>query len=139
MTTDAVSVTYPKSTTEGDFADFKITEARRNQLYAVGDFACDKIKYGYPPTSACGHLDGYRWLFCLQKAASQTWFVIFAGGDAESVKWDNIKALAYEASWDHFQTIRLLPSHAMMSHDEVLTHILRSVELFRKIRPFGAK
>lgn len=139
MTTDEVSVAYPESTTESDFADFKITEALRNQLRAVGNFRCDGIRYGYPPTSASGHLDGHRWLFCSQKAASQSWFVIFAAGDAKSVKWDNIKALAYEVSWDHFQRITLLPPHAMMSHDEVLTHILRSVELFRRIRPFGAK
>ncbi|MGF9565103.1 hypothetical protein AAIH70_16440 [Neorhizobium sp. BT27B] len=120
-----------------DFSRFNITHQLLEKLRSLGDFGCEEIWYGFPPTFTLGHLDGCRWLFGARKHAGQTLFMIFAPETQSHVCWDNLDKLAMERSWEYIKPLKQAANTGVLSHEEALSAILVAARQFRKKRPFG--
>ncbi len=120
-----------------DFSRFRIGQRLRDELENFGDFSCEDILYGFPPTCTSGHLDGCRWLFGVQKHAKQSWFLIFAPDVTAEVRWDNLDDLAFQRSWDYMAALDRSVTNGFLSHEATLSAVLHAARRFRKKRPFA--
>lgn len=137
MTVDNSPNTHTPPAHTQDFSRFRIGGQLREELKSLGDFGCDDIFYGFPPTFTSGHLDGCKWLFGVQKHARQSWFMIFSPDTIADVCWTNLDELASARSWDYLAPLEPSAADGILTHEAVLSAILAAARRFRNKRPFG--